>query len=83
MANLASDAENAGWDGFFVYGVTPGDDLGRAAAQVAPYQEVGVTWWVEGISPYDYEFGWGDEWTQEIVEKLERRVWQGPLKVSE
>ena len=83
LADLASDAESAGWDGFFVYGVTPGDDLGRAAAQVAPYQEVGVTGWVEGISPYDYGWGWGDDWTQEIVEKLERRVRQGPPRVSE
>ena len=63
------------------YGVAPGDDLATAAALVAPYQEVGITWWVEGISPFDYGFGWTDAWTAEIVEKLERRVHQGPPKL--
>ena len=68
---------------FVQYGVTPGDDLAKAAALVAPYQEVGVTWWVEGISPYDLGFDWGDPWTPEIVEKLERRVRQGPPDLLE
>lgn len=63
---------------FVQYGVTPGDDLKKATTIVAPYQEVGVTWWMEGISPYDLGFGRGVDWTPEIVEKLERRVRQGP-----
>jgi alkanesulfonate monooxygenase SsuD/methylene tetrahydromethanopterin reductase-like flavin-dependent oxidoreductase (luciferase family) len=62
------------------YGVTPGDDPAKAAAIVAPYQEIGVTWWVEGISPYDYGLGWGELWRLEIVEKLEGRIKQGPPK---
>lgn len=60
------------------YGVTPGDDPAAAVALVTPYQEAGVTWWVEGISHFDYGFGWTDAWTPEIVEKLEERVRQGP-----
>jgi alkanesulfonate monooxygenase SsuD/methylene tetrahydromethanopterin reductase-like flavin-dependent oxidoreductase (luciferase family) len=62
------------------YGVTPGDDPAAAAAQLAPFQAVGVTWWIEGISPYDYGFDWADPWTPEIVEKLELRIRQGPPK---
>ena len=64
------------------YGVIPGDDLAAAAALVVPYQEVGVTWWVEGISAFDYGFGWTDAWTSEIVEKLEKRVRQVPPKLG-
>jgi alkanesulfonate monooxygenase SsuD/methylene tetrahydromethanopterin reductase-like flavin-dependent oxidoreductase (luciferase family) len=60
------------------YGITPGDDPAKAAAHVAPYQEVGVTWWMEGISPYDYGFGREDKWTPEIVDVLESRIHQGP-----
>jgi hypothetical protein len=60
------------------YGVTPGDDPSAGAEIVAPYQEVGATWWIEGISPFDYGFGLRDAWTEEIVEKLESRVRQGP-----
>lgn len=67
---------------FVQYGVTPGDDLEKAAALVAPYQEVGVTWWMEGISPYDLGYGWGDDWTPEVVDKLEKRIEQGPPDLS-
>ena len=63
---------------FVQYGVTPGDDPVAAAAQVAPYLAVGVTWWIEGISPFDYGFDWVEPWTPEIVEKLEQRIRQGP-----
>lgn len=60
------------------YGTTPGDDPAAAAAQLAPYKAVGVTWWIEGISPFDYGFDWPDPWTEEIVQKLELRIRQGP-----
>jgi alkanesulfonate monooxygenase SsuD/methylene tetrahydromethanopterin reductase-like flavin-dependent oxidoreductase (luciferase family) len=36
------------------YGVTPGDDVEKAAPIVKPFQEVGVTWRIEGVSPFDY-----------------------------
>lgn len=62
------------------YGVTPGGDTAAAYNIVAAYEVVGVTWWVEGISPLDYGFGMADAWTQEIVEKLIRRVGLGPPK---
>jgi hypothetical protein len=60
------------------YGVTTGDDPAAAAEQLEPYREVGLTWWVEGISPYDYGLGWSDPWTAETVEQLELRIRQGP-----
>jgi hypothetical protein len=60
------------------YGVTPGDDPDQALQQLAPYEAAGVTWWIEGISPFDYGFDWTEPWTTEIVEQLELRVRQGP-----
>ena len=60
------------------YGATPGADPSAGAAIVTPYQEAGATWWVEGISPFDYGFDWKAPWTPEIVEKLVLRVQQGP-----
>lgn len=48
-------------------GVTPGDDRAAAAAQLAPYAETGVTWWIESRweAPND-------------VEALRQRIRQGP-----
>jgi alkanesulfonate monooxygenase SsuD/methylene tetrahydromethanopterin reductase-like flavin-dependent oxidoreductase (luciferase family) len=62
------------------YGVTPGEDPVAGYSIVAPYEEVGVNWWVEGVSPFDYGFGMTDAWTDEIVEKLIQRVRLGPPK---
>jgi alkanesulfonate monooxygenase SsuD/methylene tetrahydromethanopterin reductase-like flavin-dependent oxidoreductase (luciferase family) len=47
----------AGTDPFEVitYGVTPHDPI-EAGAQVAPYAEAGVTWWIDDLSPWS--FGW-------------------------
>jgi alkanesulfonate monooxygenase SsuD/methylene tetrahydromethanopterin reductase-like flavin-dependent oxidoreductase (luciferase family) len=69
--------EEAPFD-YVQYGVTPGDDRAAASALLKPFEEMGITWWIEGISPFDYGFDWGDPWTPEIVEKLERRIHQGP-----
>jgi alkanesulfonate monooxygenase SsuD/methylene tetrahydromethanopterin reductase-like flavin-dependent oxidoreductase (luciferase family) len=63
---------------FVQYGVTPGDDPAKALQLLAPFEEAGVTWWIEGISPFDYGFDWTDPWTMEIIEKLELRIRQGP-----
>lgn len=48
-------------------GVTPGDDRAAAVAQLAPFAEAGVTWWIESMweDPHD-------------VETLRKRIRQGP-----
>ena len=79
---IAAHRVNEGRFDLVQYGVTPGDNPSAAAKIVAPYQKAGATWWVEGISPFDYGFGWQDTWTPEIVEQLELRVRQGPPKLS-
>lgn len=59
-------------------GVTPGDDPTSAAKIVAPFAEIGVTWWLESIAPYRYDEGFDEPWD---TERLRERVLQGPPKV--
>jgi alkanesulfonate monooxygenase SsuD/methylene tetrahydromethanopterin reductase-like flavin-dependent oxidoreductase (luciferase family) len=75
---IADHREKDGHFDLVQYGVTPGDDHAAGAAIIAPYRKAGATWWVEGISPFDYGFDWKDPWTTEIVEKLLLRLRQGP-----
>lgn len=62
-------------------GVTPGDDLGKAADVVAPYMAAGVTWWVEDLSPYGRGLGWAEPWTADLVAQLRERLRQGPPRM--
>lgn len=51
-------------------GETPGDNLAQATAQIQPYIEAGITWWMETR--------WGADGTDEV----RTRIQQGPPKVS-
>lgn len=64
------------------YGVTPGDDKDKAVAITRPFQEIGITWWMEDISPYGYGYGWSDAWDADIVEQLQLRIEQGPPNLN-
>jgi hypothetical protein len=63
-------------------GSTPGDDPAKAAEVVRPYRDVGITWWIEGASPFD--FGWDFEkpFTTEATALMDRRIRQGPPKIE-
>lgn len=61
-------------------GTTPGDDLAKAAEMVKPYEEIGVTWWIEGIDPWRYGWKWEDNLTPAIIETMNERIRQGPPK---
>lgn len=69
--------QRAGDDPFDVayMGISPGDQAADAAAQVAAYRDVGVTWWLEAIAPYRFENGIDQPWD---LERLRERVLQGP-----
>lgn len=56
-------------------GISPGDQPDDAAAQVAAYGDVGVTWWLEAIAPYRFDPGIDQPWD---FERLRERVLQGP-----
>lgn len=59
-------------------GQLPGDNPAAAAAIVAPYAEVGVTWWVEDASPYRWGWKWEDQFTAEATQLMDTRIRQGP-----
>lgn len=59
-------------------GITPGDDPQKAAEIVESYASVGVNWWIEDVSPYNY--GWNPSvWTDENILRMRQRIRQGPL----
>lgn len=62
-------------------GNTPGDDLAKAAEMVRPYEEIGVTWWIEGIDPWRYGWKWEDELMPGVIEMMNERIRQGPPKL--
>jgi len=67
LAWVKAHREAAGPYDVILEGVTPGDDRDAALAQLAPYAEAGVTWWIESRweAPND-------------VETLRQRIRQGP-----
>ena len=61
---------------YVVSGATEGDGSPDDAGVLAPWRQVGATWWIEDLSPWRFGMGiTGDAWpTDEIV----RRVRGGP-----
>lgn len=61
-------------------GATPGDSPEEAAATVHPYEDMGITWWLENVDPWR----WGHSWEEPIppasFQLMEERVKQGPPK---
>ena len=56
------------------WGITAGADRAKDTEAVAPYADLGVTWWIENISPW--RFGWEQgAWP---VETMRQRIRLGP-----
>jgi alkanesulfonate monooxygenase SsuD/methylene tetrahydromethanopterin reductase-like flavin-dependent oxidoreductase (luciferase family) len=59
-------------------GITLGEDRQIAIQTVEPYQDLGITWWLESVDPWR----WGDSWeepiTPQAVQQMEERIRQGP-----
>lgn len=62
-------------------GITPGHPA-DAAAVVAPYAAVGVTWWLEDISPVRVGWKLGDRWPEPWdVDAITERIAWGPPRL--
>lgn len=61
-------------------GALPGDDLAKAVEIVKPYEEIGVTWWIESVDPWRFGWKWEDNLTPAIIETMNERIRQGPPK---
>jgi Luciferase-like monooxygenase len=53
-----------------IEGTTPGDDRAQAIAQLGPYAEAGVTWWLEAM------------WEAPGLESVRTRIRQGPPRID-
>ena len=58
-------------------GQTP-EDSTEAQAIITPYADVGMTWWLEDISPLRLGMGWEDLWKPWDIETLRARIIAGP-----
>nr|AGC09650.1 putative luciferase-like protein [uncultured bacterium] len=59
-------------------GTTPGDDPKKARKAVRPYADIGITWWIEAASPFDFGWNWEKPLTAEATEMTDKRIRQGP-----
>lgn len=50
-------------------------DPSQDAGLVAPYAEVGVTWWMESLIPHRYNWNWQDPWP---LKQMRDRIRLGP-----
>lgn len=74
QATLAYTQAQRGSDAPFdvlVAGETPGDDPIKASAIVRPYVAVGMTWWIENVTPQ-----------RGPLEAMRQRIRQGPPKLD-
>lgn len=63
-------------------GRTPGEDPALAAEIVAPFDALGLTWWVEHVDPWRFGLDWGNLMTDEAADKMRERVRQGPPRAE-
>jgi alkanesulfonate monooxygenase SsuD/methylene tetrahydromethanopterin reductase-like flavin-dependent oxidoreductase (luciferase family) len=65
-----------------VYGVPPmpREDSRRRQEIIAPYKEIGVTWWNEQIYPIHFGSDWTEEWP---VDEMVRHIRKGPPIISD
>ncbi len=60
-------------------GFTAGDNASQATEIIEPYLETGVTWWIEQINPWRFQWGVTDgPWP---VEAMRERILQGPAGI--
>jgi hypothetical protein len=57
---------------------TPADDPAQAADIVSQYAAVGVTWWLENITPMSFGKDADGEWP---LEAMHHRILQGPPQI--
>lgn len=75
---VQAERAQLGMDGPFdviKMGMTPGDDLGAAAAILTPAVQAGATWWLELLMPEVYGFSPSEP---QVLSILRRRVLHGP-----
>jgi alkanesulfonate monooxygenase SsuD/methylene tetrahydromethanopterin reductase-like flavin-dependent oxidoreductase (luciferase family) len=62
-------------------GALPLDEPKQAADIVQPYEAVGVTWWVEDVSPFRWGWKWEEQFTAEATALVDQHIRKGPPKL--
>jgi alkanesulfonate monooxygenase SsuD/methylene tetrahydromethanopterin reductase-like flavin-dependent oxidoreductase (luciferase family) len=62
-------------------GRVPQDQWTKAADFVAPYADVGVTWWIEDVSPWRFDHSWEVQWQPIFTQQMNELIRQGPPKL--
>jgi alkanesulfonate monooxygenase SsuD/methylene tetrahydromethanopterin reductase-like flavin-dependent oxidoreductase (luciferase family) len=58
------------------------DRWGRAGDIVAPFADLGVTWWIEDVSPWRSGHPWEVRWTPEITRDMNEIIRRGPPSLA-
>ncbi len=59
-------------------GKVPDDQWKHSEAIVQPYAEVGVTWWIEDVSPWRFGHSWESQWSPEFTQQMDDLIRLGP-----
>lgn len=59
-------------------GRVPDQLWSNASEFIAPYQEVGVTWWIEDVSPWRFGHSWEIDWQPEFTRQMDELMRRGP-----
>lgn len=59
----------------------PLEDWHNAAHVIEPYIEVGVTWWIEDVSPWRFGHSWESQWQPEFTRVMAEVIRRGPPKL--
>jgi alkanesulfonate monooxygenase SsuD/methylene tetrahydromethanopterin reductase-like flavin-dependent oxidoreductase (luciferase family) len=62
-------------------GCVPDDLWHKATPAVEPFAEVGVTWWIEDVSPWRFGASWEEPWKPEHTQRMVELIRRGPPRV--
>jgi alkanesulfonate monooxygenase SsuD/methylene tetrahydromethanopterin reductase-like flavin-dependent oxidoreductase (luciferase family) len=59
-------------------GQVPDRHWDRADAVIDPFADVGVTWWIEDVSPWRFGHPWEIEWSPGFTRAMDELIMRGP-----
>ncbi|MBX3063743.1 MAG: LLM class flavin-dependent oxidoreductase [Anaerolineae bacterium] len=62
-------------------GRVPDDQWMHASSVIEPYAEVGVTWWIEDVSPWRFGHSWEIQWQPEFTRQMDDLIRRGPPRL--
>jgi hypothetical protein len=62
-------------------GKVPDANWHAAGDVINPFAEVGVTWWIEDISPWRFGHSWEIQWRPEFTRQMDELIRRGPPRM--